>query len=358
FDFHLPAAPSDWDEKKPDLYLEELKAAISGLPGWELRPSVILTLFSFFKGVIFQDLQENSERVLTHSIVQTLAGTPSLLPKGAPLVEKDLDVRQDPKNVYHILHADSSQRLCLEGAAGGESFVLIGPPGTGKSQTIANLIADQIAHQKKVLFVSEKMAALEVVYKRLCNVGLGEFCLELHSHKANKREVIKELARCYNEKLPPQPQPSDDDFARLKQRHEQLNRYVQALHQTREPMKKSVWEALAELPRWHDLPMIQLGLPAIRQVGDTTTKLALSEFAPNHLDELTQLLQRLQHHWHIRTDKNYPWRGFKADRYSLQLRDEVLSLIDRIRARGDKLRASAEQYAAQLGLRAAISDML
>src|SRR5260370_30016881 len=123
-------------------------------------------------------------------------------------------------------------------------------------------------------------------------------------------------------------------------------------------MKKSVWEALAELPRCHDLPMIQLGLPAIRQAGDTTTKLALSEFAPNHLDELTQLLQRLQHHWHIRTDKNYPWHGFKADRYSLQLRDEVLTLIDRIRARGDKLRASAEQYAAQLGLRAALSDLL
>ena len=358
FDFRLPAAPSDWDEKKPDQYLEELKSTISGLPGWELRPSVILTLFSFFKGVIFQDLQENSQRVLTHSIVQTLAGTPSLAPKGTPLQEKDLDDQQDPRNVYHILDADGSQRLCLEAAARGESFVLIGPPGTGKSQTIANLIADQIAHQKKVLFVSEKMAALEVVYKRLCHVGLGEFCLELHSHKANKREVIKELARCYNEKLPRQPQPSDDDFARLKQRREQLNRYVQALHQAREPMKKSVWEALAELPRWHDLPMIQLGLPAIRQAGDTTTKLALAEFAPTHLDELTQLLQRLQHHWHIRTDKNYPWHGFKADRYSLQLRDEVLSLIDRIRGRGDKLRACAEEYAGQLGMRGTISDLL
>ena len=98
----------------------------------------------------------------------------------------------------------------------GESFVLIGPPGTGKSQTIANLIADRIAHGKKVLFVSEKMAALEVVYKRLCNVGLGEFCLELHIAKANKREVIKELARCYQEKLPQQPVPSAEDFVKLK----------------------------------------------------------------------------------------------------------------------------------------------
>src|SRR5205823_4463999 len=76
FDFRLPAAPSDWDEKKPDQYLEEVKAAISGLPGWEVRPSVILTLFSFFKGVIFQDLQENAARVQGHPILQTLAGVP------------------------------------------------------------------------------------------------------------------------------------------------------------------------------------------------------------------------------------------------------------------------------------------
>src|SRR5260370_24822047 len=93
-----PAAPSDWDEKEPDRYLEELKSAISGLPGWELRPSVILTLFSFFKGVIFQDLQENAQRVVTHSIVQTLAGPPPLSPNGAPLVGKNPADQQELQN--------------------------------------------------------------------------------------------------------------------------------------------------------------------------------------------------------------------------------------------------------------------
>ena len=367
--FDLPAAPTDWEEMKPDQYLEQVKSAINGLPGWELHPSVMLTLFSFFKGVIFQDLQANAERLRSHPIVQILAGAPSPfspLPLGeglgvrvaAVIEEKDLDEKLDPQQVYHILDADGSQRLCLEAAARGESFVLIGPPGTGKSQTIANLIADRIAHGKRVLFVSEKMAALEVVFKRLCNVGLGEFCLELHSHKANKREAIKELARCYQEKQAAQPQPSAADFALLKDRRDLLNRYVRALHEVREPMQKSVWDALAELPRWQELPMIQLGLPTTRAVGDTTTKLTLAEFAPSHLDELKQLLQRLQHHWHIRTEMNYPWRGFKADRYSLQLRDEIVSLIDRIRARGDKLRAAAEQYAGQLGLRGPIADLL
>ncbi len=353
FDFRLPAAPEDWDEKKPAQYLDDVKTAITGLPGWELQPSVILTLFSFFKGVIFQDLQENTARVQEHPIVQTLAGVPGSLVKAAALDENGLDERQDPQQTYHILDADGSQRLCLEAAARGESFVLIGPPGTGKSQTIANLIADQIAHGKKVLFISEKMAALEVVYKRLCAVGLGEFCLELHSHKANKREVIKELARCHQETLPPQPTPSAEDFARLKQRRDQLNRYVNALHVKREPMQKTVWDALAELPRWQSLPMIPL-----RQAADTTAQRALTDFTPADVDELQQLLHRLQHHWHIRTDKNYPWRGFKAERYSLQLRDEVISLIDKIRGRGDKLRSSAANYAQSLGARGAIADLL
>ncbi len=358
FDFRMPAPPADWELTKPEQYLAEVRAAISGLPGWAVHSSVALTVFSFFKGVIFQDLQDNAARALAHPIVQTLAGTPALLPKVTPLLEKELDDKRDPRQVYHFLDADGSQRLCLDAAARGESFVLIGPPGTGKSQTIANLIADRIAHGQKVLFVSEKMAALEVVFKRLTAAGLGEFCLELHSHKANKREVIKELARCFQEKMAPQPQPSEDDFTRLQARRDQLHRHVHALHQKREPMKQSVWAALAELPRWQGLPMVPLGLPALRPSGDATMKLVLAEFTPGHLDELKQLLQRLQHHWHIRTETNYPWRGFKADRYSLQLRDEIVSLIDRVRARDDKLRSAAEQYANQLGVRGDSADLL
>ena len=350
FDFRLPAPPEDLNELSIQTYLAEVKTAIAGLPGWEVRPSVVLTWFSFFKGVIFQDLQDNARQAQTHTLVQSLAGVPMPAAKLPPLDEHGLDARQDPQDTYYILDADGSQRLCLEAAARGESFVLIGPPGTGKSQTIANLIADQIAHGKKVLFVSEKMAALEVVYKRLCNVGLGDFCLELHSHKANKREVIKELARCYQEKVTPQTQPTADEFARLKQRRDQLNSYVEALHKERLPMHRSVWQALADLPRWHDVPMVPL--------TDAATKLSLSEFKPAHLDELQQLLQRLQHHWHIRTDANYPWRGFKADRYTLQLRDDVVSLIDKIRGRGDRLRAAAGQYAQALGVNGSIADLL
>jgi Protein of unknown function (DUF4011) len=145
FDFRLPDAPADWDEVSPAAYLEQVAAAIAGLPGWQVQPEVVLSLFSFSKGVIFQDLQENAERVKAHPLVQALAGLTVARAQAEPPSEEDLD-GQDPRAAFHVLDADGSQRLCLETAARGESFVLIGPPGTGKSQTIANLIADHIAH--------------------------------------------------------------------------------------------------------------------------------------------------------------------------------------------------------------------
>lgn len=359
FDFRLPEPPADWDEADPAAYLDALGGAVAGLPGWQVKPEVVLSLFSFAKGVIFQDLQDNSERIKAHPLVQALAGMAVELPRVELPAEASLDDAEDSRASYQVLDADGSQRLCLEAAARGESFVLIGPPGTGKSQTIANLIAESIARGQRVLFVSDKMAALEVVERRLREVGLGDFCLELHSHKANKRDVVTELARCLeasgqNTKVP----DSQEDFAKLAKRRDQLNGYVHALHQVREPMRKSAWDALAEMPRWIDLPLIALGAPAVRAEREGTAALALSEFTGAHLDELTGHLQRLQALWHVRTEADFPWRGFKADRYSLQLRDEVLGLIDRIRGRGDKLRAAAEQYGTQLGVRGSIASLL
>ncbi len=165
-----------------------------------------------------------------------------------------------PTRAFNILDADASQRLCLEAAARGHSFVLHGPPGTGKSQTIANLIADSLANGKKVLFVSDKMAALEVVYNRLREVGLGDYCLELHSHKASKRAVVNELKRCLEDKRRPgRPPRNGDIFEKLSQRRQQLTNYVQALHQPRPPLHAPVWWALGRTGALRQCPGREMG---------------------------------------------------------------------------------------------------
>jgi very-short-patch-repair endonuclease len=359
FEFRLPEPPADWEDTTFATYLQTVAAAVAGLPGWRVQSEAVLAPFSFAKGVIYQDLQEHADRIQQHPLVQALAGVQGKLSPMVVPAERALD-DQDPKAACHILDADASQRLGLEAASHGASFVLMGPPGTGKSQTIANLIADRIAHGQKILFVSEKMAALEVVEQRLRRAGLGDCLLELHSHKASKRTVVAELARCWQERqgAAPSAPTTDGDGERLVQRRRQLNDYVRALHERREPIGKSAWEILAELPRWRDLPALPLAWPLVRQDGKEEQGPIVAEVTSAKLDEMHQLFQRAQNLWPIRARPNYPWTGFKADRFTLQLRDEIAALIDKARQRGDKVLAVAQQVADQLDIAASVGWLL
>lgn len=358
FEFRLPDAPLEWESNSFDAYMQAVAAVVSGLPGWNVKAEAVLAPFSFHKGVIYQDLQDHAERVQGHPLVQALAGVAERVPRFEPPREDALD-QQDPAAALHILDADASQRLALEAAARGGSFVLIGPPGTGKSQTIANLIADRIARGQKVLFVSEKMAALEVVEQRLHRAGLGDCLLELHSHKANKRAVVKELARRFEDlQRPADAATPADDGMRLRERQQQLNAYVRALHQRRAPINKSAWEVLADLPGWRDVPMAPLQLPLDRQGADASQGLVVAEVTQAKLDELQQLLARAQNLWRIGRDGAFPWTGFKADRFTLQLRDEIASLIDKACQRGEKVVTTAAQVGDQFEISASAEWLL
>lgn len=365
-DFRLPVAPEDWDDGALGNYFQAVDSAIAGLPGWKLERGALLSLFSFFKGPIFQDLADNAEQVKAHPLVSALGGVPTPFKKAAVPTEAELDQKEEWRQTFHILDADGSQRICLAAAALAESFVLIGPPGTGKSQTIANLIAEFIARGKRVLFVSEKMAALEVVFQRLRHVGLGDLCLELHSHKASKREVVAELAKVHAARLSlanssqsgGAPFAAGDEFAGASERRERLSRYVKALHAVREPMRRSAWEALSELPKWSHLPAAPLGLPQARKQGESEQSKTVLEIQHAQFDDMKQLCQRAAQLWRIRAEADYPWRGFKADRFTLGLRDEVIGMIDKVRNRLERLRALAEQYAGKLGVKATTAWLL
>src|SRR6185437_15536280 len=123
----------------------------------------------------------------------------------------------------------------IAAAAAEASFVMYGPPGTGKSQTIANVIAELLAQGKTVLFVSEKAAALEVVQKRLRLAGLGDYALELHSHKATRKEVAQQLGASLNYHPASPASMPETAMSQLRQRRQQLSRRAQAVNEVRQP---------------------------------------------------------------------------------------------------------------------------
>lgn len=162
---------------------------------WKLLNNIYIGLFSFAKFVMYKDLDEYQDLIKNNKLVGTICGltdekqisTDSLCPLS------ELDKRVQPQFTYQILDADSSQQQAIQIVKSGHNLVIQGPPGTGKSQTIANIIAELLSQNKKVLFVSQKIAALDVVKSRLDTNGLAPYCLELHSNKTNKKRVVDEL---------------------------------------------------------------------------------------------------------------------------------------------------------------------
>jgi len=340
FDFCLPPAPEKWDENTLTSFFAEVAGAVAGLPGWRVDSGADLALFPVFKAVMHRDLKENADRVAAHPLLRALAGEDTLV--------EELEPQQPAQKSYFVLDVDASQRPCLEAAARGHSFVLQGPPGTGKSQTIANLIADGLAAGKTVLFVSQRKTALDYVYQRLRAVGLGDFCLELHSPKTDARAVFADLGRCLGEKPGADAEVPAEEAEKLQERHKLLQAYLLELQVVREPLGQSAWWALGELARCAGLADIPLGL------------LDPADLTPDWLEQARGALRHLRQLWHIpEQGVDYPWWGFKADdRFTLKLRDEVTALVERIRGRLDRLATVAGEYAAKIGVQGSVPWLL
>ena len=206
----------------------------SGLDRWHVeRDRVVLGFFSYNKLQMFRDLGNDAwpagAGIAENETIRALFGDG--LNEPAPAIPRDahLDSHLSPGDTYHVLDADSSQSLAIHEATSGGNLVIQGPPGTGKSQTICNIIADAVGQGKRVLFVAEKMAALEVVKRRLDNIGLGQICLELHSHKTNKREILADLARILNA-VDPSIGSGNPDLYELGRARSELNDYAAALN--------------------------------------------------------------------------------------------------------------------------------
>jgi very-short-patch-repair endonuclease len=267
-------------------YIEAVRSAVSDKPGWSIHADEIYVgLFSFAKHLMYRDLAPESwagDALLQHPLITGLFGggfAPSP-PADELNDEAFLDDVVPAARMTYVVDADSSQITAVEQARRGTNLVIQGPPGTGKSQSIANLIAALVADGKTVLFVAEKMAALEVVKRRLDRAGLGRVALELHSNKTNKKTVLDELLRTFqlHETSSARPRATP---AELEQARARLTAYARELHRRHEPSGLNAYE-------------IYGSLLAIRQRGEPEGKYALDPaLTRDVIHETLELASRL-----------------------------------------------------------------
>ncbi len=190
------ALPELDEDETPDAYCARVAALVHGQPRWRARREVCMGLLSFSKLLMYLDLDPSrwpsaplQDSALITSLFRGESQPNVLLTDARP----EAELLQRAENI--VIDADSSQHTALADALDGHNLVIEGPPGTGKSQTITNLIASTLAAGKTVLFVAEKLTALEVVKRKLTDVGLGHFCLELHSHATKKAKVVDDIKK-------------------------------------------------------------------------------------------------------------------------------------------------------------------
>lgn len=324
FNLELPALPGIDRLEEPGerlKFLEAIRKAVEPNDRWEVVDRCVLGRFAFPKIAMWKDLGDHSPSIIANALCQAIAGSSTVAPQiafgtGAALPEgSKLDDEIPPGEIKAIRDCDSSQLEAIVAARRGVSFVLDGPPGTGKSQTIANIIADALANGRRILFVSEKIAALEVVKKRLDECGLGDFCLECHSSKANRKAVLDELSWCLE--LPAETySDATPKLEDTKRQRDALNAYVRSVHRPHDPLQVSPYEIYGHVARLNRAGLANRSrclLPDPATVNRETFNAWLRV-----LEEATEVADVISRHG------SHPWRGCKVTSRSLGLDDDLL----------------------------------
>jgi hypothetical protein len=302
----------------------EIQRRMAETKGFEIWPRVILGNFAFQKMAMVKDLQERANELVGHDVVAAIAGdvgAKSEINAGQTDPNPTEFDTIPPENEFAVLDADSSQQRAIVSVLAGQSRVIHGPPGTGKSQTITNLITSLAAVGKRILFVAEKKAALDVVKRRLDEVDLGHLAIVLHGADLSPRKVMQQVARTLEVVRSAVPVDCREVHTRLVERRNRLNAHVARMHTLREPTRKSVYEMQGVLlrlsgsvhtsTRWRGVELSSLTPPNDRRIADLLTE--ASGFASLFL----------------RTDSS-PWTGaILADGTAVQ---RALDLVQRTHA--------------------------
>lgn len=324
FEFEIP----EYEEQGIPEYLASVET-MAARNGWTVAPDIFLGAFAFSKLAMYEDLERMRAEGVEHPLVLRLAGGrpepadsgssaagPSALPKDEELAGGKLDDLLKVRDQYTVVDADFSQLRAIEAARRGESDQVIhGPPGTGKSQTITNMVAGLLADGKRVLFVSEKTAALDVVKKRLDDCGLGVFCLDLHSERGRKASVYAQLKQSIED--PRQRRSGDYPYEELESRRDELNRFVRALHRVRQPLGRSVFRVQGDFARVRDLPDVEF------EVGN------LASLDAARFDRIEAAASRLSRRPQpFREHRSSVWLGLRSETRSLGLADKIRKAMD------------------------------
>ncbi len=339
FGIQLPSV-EELEEGDVDQLLDDVAGRVRSR-GWVVERRLVISHFSFYKEVMYRDLEANAEEIADHPLVQALVlgAEEGSLQDFETLDEESLDEEGLPQHGATVLPADGTQRRCIDAAVRGNSFVMDGPPGTGKSQTIANMIAENIAAGRTVLFVSEKAAALEVVERRLRQVGLDDYTIELHSHKATRKEFAHELARALTHHPQARSEMRSDELSALVRRRRELSQRAAAVNEVREPLGRSLNTVLGRIAQ----------LQRLRQPDHPSRvsgQLSADEFA-----EIMLAARRLADAWGpVDRGDDFLWRDLGEIKLDAPTQQRVGREVEEASVALDRLVQVAEDVTGALGL--------
>ncbi|WP_421866976.1 DUF4011 domain-containing protein [Motiliproteus sp.] len=340
YDINLDRLRNELPEDESGVDVEGIwnivRAAIQDQPGFIVVEEIVLGSFSFAKYLMWKDLRDRTELLKQSPFVEHLVDHPSdAYKQESYFVERnEVDDKINPESFYAPLNCDSSQMVAVEASSHPQDFVLEGPPGTGKSETIANIVCHNLALGRKVLFVAEKMAALQVVYRRMEKVGLAHLCLELHSNKANKKSVLDQLGAAWTRR----ESATQSDWIAKAQKLEKvrhgLNSYVAELHR-RHALGLSARDAMARVVRFSYEHPLRLEWPEDQSQAPVRTEADLDPYLET-ARELGIAFGEVE---------DFDPANFESivqQDFSNQWRTSVVAFANRMHAAVNKARASVE----------------
>lgn len=314
-------------------YLEKVRQIVEKLQ-WKVSAECKIGIFSFLKINMYRDLKDNAKAILANRNVRKLLGEPIDSENETCEGGKASSVVDPLIELHSVVDADSSQIEAIEMAKSGKSFVLQGPPGTGKSQTITNIIAECLSDGKKVLFVSEKLAALNVVYDKLKQAGLEEFCLQLHSHKANKKDIIADICHTLRAGKSTVSAKADTEIAIKEKAQRQLDAYAVELHKKHTVIEKSLYQLYEDYAALRAMPDVEYTVAHISSKGEAyyTETVSLLEQYVDYISSIGYDYRKNPWYGYINQDTSYQTKAeVKGDLTEIvQLLQAILPLLQEI----------------------------